>query len=365
MATRLHANPQPLTALLSLLLIGAVLSLAACSNDVTRRDVAASLTEDVIAPRYEAAALAANALDERVSRLASDPTAGRLDAAREAWREARSAWSRVQAYTFGPVMELRIPSLVSWWPISQDKIEDALGRDAISADDVRESFAADQRGFSALEYLLFADDDLVLERLSAGDSAYSQYVAALSGVIAEAMQQAADDWRGEYGDAFSGSGDLAIAENLAIADLVRIPVFLTETVGDMQLGVALGVTKPEADPSVIPEGNAGAGVDDLEQNLRGIQDTYLGDADGLGISDLIAQLSEDAGQRMRDALSDAINAIDALKSTGQSLNDLLQTDPDAVAEARDAIKAVQIVLNTEVVSLLGVTIGFSDNDGDS
>ena len=133
----------------------------------------------------------------------------------------------------------------------------------------------------------------------------------------------------------------------------------------MQLGVALGVTKPEADPSVIPEGNAGAGVDDLEQNLRGIQDTYLGDADGLGISDLIAQLSEDADQRMRDALSDAINAIDALKSTGQSLNDLLQTDPDAVAEARDAIKAVQIVLNTEVVSLLGVTIGFSDNDGDS
>ena len=125
------------------------------------------------------------------------------------------------------------------------------------------------------------------------------------------------------------------------------------------------MTKPEADPSVIPEGNAGAGVDDLEQNLRGIQDTYLGDADGLGISDLIAQLSEDADQRMRDALSDAINAIDALKSTGQSLNDLLQTDPDAVAEARDAIKAVQIVLNTEVVSLLGVTIGFSDNDGDS
>ena len=365
MATHLHANPRPLAALLSLLLVGAVLALAACSNDVTRRDVAASLTEDVIAPRYEAAANAANALDERVSRLASDPTAGRLDAARDAWREARSAWSRVQAYTFGPVMELRIPSLVSWWPISEDKIEDALGRDAISTTDVRESFAADQRGFSALEYLLFADDDLVLERLSAGDNAYSQYIAALSDVIAEAMQQAADDWRGEYGDAFSGSGDRAIAENLAIADLVRIPVFLTETVGDMQLGVALGVTKPEADPSVIPEGNAGAGVDDLEQNLRGIQDTYLGDADGLGISDLIAQLSEDADQRMRDALSDAINAVNALERTGQSLNDLLQTDPDAVAEARDAIKAVQIVLNTEVVSLLGVTIGFSDNDGDS
>ncbi len=106
-------------------------------------------------------------------------------------------------------------------------------------------------------------------------------------------------------------------------------------------------------------------MDDLAQNMRGIQDTYLGAAEGLSISDLITQLSEDADQRMRDALSDAINAIESLDGSGQSLKQLLQTDPDAVSEARDAIKAVQIILNTEIVSLLGVTIGFSDNDGDS
>ena len=365
MATRVNSYSARLIALLSILLIGTALSLSACSNDVTRRDVAASLTELVIAPRYEAAAVAARALDERVTRLATDPTPGRLDAARDAWREARSAWSRVQAYSFGPVMELRIPSLVSWWPISPEKIDQTLSRDAISGEDVRESFAADQRGFSALEYLLFADDDTVLGRLGAGSGVFGQYLTALSGVIADAIEQASNDWNGEYGDAFSGSGDRAISENLAIADLGRVPVFMTETVGDMQLGVALGVTKAEADLSVIPEGNAGAGVDDLEQNVRGIQDTYLGDADGLGISNLIAQLSEDADRRMRDVLTEAIASIEALSGRGQSLTELLQTDPDAVATARDRIKAVQIVFNTEIVSLLGVTIGFSDNDGDS
>lgn len=365
MATWLSTSSRRFTALLSLLMIGAALLLASCSSDVTRRDVAASLTELVITPRYEAAADSAEALNERIRILVSDPTAGRLEAVRDSWREARSDWSRVQAYSFGPVMELRIPSLVDWWPISRNKIEETLGRDAISTSDVRESFAADQRGFSALEYLLFADDDLVLERLSAGGDAYGQYLSALAAVIADATRQAADDWRGDYGEAFSGNGDRAISENLAIADLVRVPVFLTETVGDMQLGVALGITKPEADASVIPEGSAGAGVDDLKQQVRGIQDTYLGGDDGLGISDLIAQLSEDADQRMREALADAIDVIEALGSGGQPLQRLLETDPDAVAEARDAIKAVQIILNTEVVSLLGVTIGFSDNDGDS
>ncbi len=351
--------------MLSIVVLVVTLSVSACSNDVTRRDVAASLAEQVIAPRYEVAAVAAQALDERVTRLASDPTAGRLDAAREAWREARSAWSRLQAYSFGPVMELRIPSLVSWWPISPEKIDETLTRDAVAAEDVRESFAADQRGFGALEYLLFADDEVVLSRLGSGSDVYGPYLTALSGVIADAIQQASDDWAGAYGAAFSGTGNRAIAENLAIADLVRVPVFLTETIGDMQLGVALGITKPEADLSVIPEGSAGAGVDDLAQYVRGIQDTYLGDTDGLGISDLIAQLSEDADQRMRDALVDAIGAIESLKGDGQPLRQVLESDPDAVAEARDAIKAVQIVLNAEIVSLLGVTIGFSDNDGDS
>jgi len=187
----------------------------------------------------------------------------------------------------------------------------------------------------------------------------------LATVIADAIRLAAVDWSGTYGEEFSGTGERAISENFAIADLVRVPVFLTETIGDMQLGVALGATKPEADLSVIPGGHANQALSDLEQNVRGIRDTYFGDAEGLGLSDLVAQLSEATDRRMRDRLAQAIEAIETLQSRGESLQRLLKTDPDAEAEVRDAIKSMQVVLNTEVVSLLGVSIGFSDNDGDS
>ena len=365
MATRLNHLSTRFAALLVVCLAGAASILTACSNEVTRRDVAASLTELVIVPRYEAAAERAEFMNERIRILVSDPTIGRLEAARDSWRAARSDWSRIQAYTFGPVMERRIASQVDWWPIDEEKILAALTRMSISAEDVRETFAADQRGFSALEYLLFAESEGLLKRLQSGDEAYGQYLTAMAMVIAEAVRLAADDWSEDYGSVFSGTGDRAISENLAIADLVRVPVFLTETVGDMQLGSALGITRPEADLTAIPEGDAGAGVADLEHYVRGIQDTYLGDVDGLGISDLVAQLSEEADQRMRDALSGAINAIESLNGSGHPLVELLQTDPDVVSAVRDAIKSVQIILTTEIVSLLGVTIGFSDNDGDS
>lgn len=358
-------RPHRIAMPIVLLLLGAAVLAIACSNDVSRRDVVASLTELVIVPQHEAAADSARVLDARIQELVDQPAAGHLAQARGAWREARSAWSRIQAYSFGPIMDRRIPSLVDWWPIDTEKIGEALGRPSISAEDVRERFAASQRGFGALEYLLFTDDETVLGALESGIIAYGPYLLAISGVISEALEQAASDWRGAYGDEFAGRSDRAVAESLAIADLVRAPVFLTETVGDMQLGVALGITKPEANPTVIPGGNSDQALDDLEQNIRGIQNTYLGGDEGLGLSDLIAQLSEETDQRMRDTLTDAIEAIDALKRRNQPLKQLTQSDPDAVSEVRDAIKAMQIVLNTEVVSLLGVSIGFSDNDGDS
>ena len=365
MSTRPNHIVRRLAALLLVLAFGFAAMQTACSNDVTRRDVAASLTELVIAPRYQAAADYARALDVRIQTLVDEPSADNLRRARSAWRDARSASSRVQAYTFGPVMDRRIPSLVDWWPIDEGKIQVALARSTISAEDVRETFAADQGGFSALEHLLFADDDSLLGRLESGDQANGQYLTALSSVIVDALQQASDDWSGDYGEQFSGSGDRAIAEALAIADLVRVPVFPTETIGDMQLGVALGITKPDADPDVIPEGSAHHALSDLEQSIRGIQDIYLGDADGLGLSNLVAQLSEETDQGMREALTQAIDAIESLAVHNQPLRQLVQSDPDAVAEVREAIKAMQVVLNTEVVSLLGVSIGFSDNDGDS
>ncbi|MCY3569056.1 MAG: hypothetical protein OXH38_10540, partial [Chloroflexi bacterium] len=207
MAARFLDFSAQITALLSILLIGVALALSACSNDVTRRDVAESLTELVIIPRYEAAAESAEAMTERTRILVSDPTAGRLEAARDSWREARLNWSRIQAYTFGPVMERRLASQVEWWPIDEEKILAALTRTSISAEDVRETFAADQRGLSTLEYLLFDESEDVLERLRSGDGAYGQYLTALATVIADALRLAADDWIDDYGAVFSGTGD--------------------------------------------------------------------------------------------------------------------------------------------------------------
>ena len=62
----------------------------------------------------------------------------------------------------------------------------------------------------------------------------------------------------------------------------------------------------------------------------------------------------------------AIDAtVAAANNLGGSVISRLETDPVKVKMVYDSIKELQRILNTEIVSLLGVSVGFADTDGDS
>lgn len=272
---------------------------------------------------------------------------------------------------FGPVMDRRSESLISYWlndPKEADNrypqpIEARLARsEPITAEAVIEVFASTERGLHAVEYLLFAEDGRVLSALAEPGSRYADYLLSLTEVIAEETAALRDAWSGKYGDQFAGRGERAIGESLALTELVRMSVFLTETVADMQLGDALGMRGGEPNPLAIPGGAAERALEDVRERVLGMQELYLGAANGLGVSDLIAALSEETDERMRAAFAAAVTAIDAI---APPLKWATAEQASAVVEAREVIEHLQRVMNTEVVSLLGIGVGFSDNDGDS
>ena len=87
-----------------------------------------------------------------------------------------------------------------------------------------------------------------------------------------------------------------------------------------------------------------------------------GGEEGLGISDLVRPLSEDTDGRVRDQFDAAISAIDAVEG---SLRAAITERPEQVRRVHESLQNVQITISTEVVSLLGVSVGFTDTDGDS
>ena len=132
----------------------------------------------------------------------------------------------------------------------------------------------------------------------------------------------------------------------------------------MRLGKALGVYGGVPDPSAIHGWRpAITPVADLRNQTLGMRDIYLGadDGAGLGIGKLVAGVSPEANGRMVAAFEAVLTAIDGLE---EPLPASVVSNPEPARTAHARLQELQRAWNTEVVSLLGVTVGFADTDGD-
>ena len=339
------------------------------TQSATRADVLEGLTAGVILPGYTAAAESMAEFSQSVDAMCSGPSEDALGAARDAWREARGAWLRTESYRFGPAMDRRSISLVDWWPIDVEKIERNLAdEEAVTPERVKEFLPSTQRGISVAEYLLFSPNSAGLADGSA--PARCAYLQSVASVNSEEVAGILADWQGSggsggYAGYFDGTGSLALFDSDAEAEVVRSLVFQVRAIANMRLGAALGVDVT-ADASAIPSGpsNNGEGNsrEDLLSQLDGIASVYRGVEGGMGLSARVASISADTDARMLAAIEATIAATRRLEG---SIIAQVEANPAQVRAVYDNLKELQRVLNTEIVSLLGVSVGFSDTDGDS
>ena len=335
-------------------------------DKATRAEMLQSLTAQVILPGYTAAAAGLAQLEQSLEGLCASPAQAGLDAARQDWRAARQGWLRTESYRFGPAMERRSVSLADWWPIEADKIDAHLdGGEEITEERVLEYLPATQRGLNAIEYLLFGPGSGALADGS-GAERRCAYLRSLSAVARDEADGILADWQGSeeaagYAGYFDGTGSLALLDSEAEAEAVRSLVFQVRAIANMRLGAALGIDG-EADAGAIPSGDADNTREDLLSQLDGIAAVYRGADGGLGLSARVASVSEETDARMAAAIESTIAATESL---GGSIIAQLEANPAQVRAVYDSMKELQRVLNTEIVSLLGVSVGFSDTDGDS
>ncbi len=342
-----------------------LLLLTACGSGAASKDeVLIGMTDEVVVPAYEALARDVAQMERDAAALCGAPSSASLDAARQSWRAARASWMRSEAMRFGPAMDRRSVRLVDWSPTDTDGIDASLAVGPVPVGDIREVVASDRRGFGAVEHLLFGD--AALDRLT-GSEARCFYLTGLTGVMREETDGILAEWvdgaagSAAFKDYFTGRSDSAALSSAAVADVVRTQVFLIRGIVDMRLANALGL-RGEPDFSMIPGSAADNGLGDLRNDLLGMQAVYEGAGDGLGLSNLVRPLSEETDERMREHFADSLAAVDAVAGP---LRAAVAERPDQVRGLYDRLAALQRTLSTEVVSLLGISVGFTDTDGDS
>lgn len=347
-------------------------TLAACASDGPgEAEMLASVTDNVIVPRYEALASETAALRGALATACASPSDATLTAARDAWRRAVAAWAQSEASGVGPAQDRRSASRIAW-PIVQPERIDALiaDRPNLTADAAGSEISSTQRGLWAIEHVLFTAD--APAGLASG-SGRCAYLAAVAQVAADEASALLNEWRvakdgggPPYKDYFTARSAQGLITSDAVAELVRTQVFLIRTIVDMRLAGAVGL-RGEPDPSAIPGGAAENALADLRNQIEGMRAVYEGAdgesaPDGYGLAALVAPRSADADSRVRERFAASSAAMDAL---GAPLRQAAaRRSPEAQALLQ-ALMDLQTTLSTEVVSLLGVSVGFSDADGDS
>lgn len=354
---------------LPVLLSALILSASACTGGgPSDKDVLISLTDHVVVPAYHQAAADAVQLEQAAAELCRTPSEASLDAARQAWSVARASWLRTRAMSFGPVMDRRSASLLDWSPTDAAGIDASIASAdfAVNAGVIRNSVSADRRGFGAMEHLLFNPDSLA--SLSSSPPACA-YLSAVTQVNREETAALLAEWTvgGELGtpykDYFTDRAGLSVVPSDAVEEVVRVQVFMIRDMVQVRIAPALGLRGTGPDLTAVPGNAADNGLADIHHELLGMQKIYNGaGGEELGISHLVIPLSEETDQRFRENLSAALLAVEAVEVP---LTVAITERPEQVTALYDRLSDVQKTLATEVVSLLGVSVGFSDTDGDT
>jgi hypothetical protein len=327
-----------------------------------------TLAGGVIVPAYTDLVDALDGLTTALDDLCARPSPAALDAARTAWDDAAGAWQRTRPVAVGPAMDRRLMSAVAY-PVRPDDVAEVLaGTGPVTPETLADS-GASARGLATVELLLF-EPDVADAQLPAGpaDGRRCAYASAAATLAGEASQEVLDDWTG--GGGAGGAGE-AYAEQFvagidgdpqkSLSALVNEVAHALQTIDDQGLrGIAVA-EGPDDVPVNQRDGAAGHRVADLKSLLDTVQAVIEGPGGDDGLGSLVADRSGDTGERLDDALAAAVETVGALPD---SIPDTLAV-PDDLAAAGEAAAALKVVVSTEVASLLGITIGFSDADGDS
>jgi predicted lipoprotein len=337
------------------LVIAALLPLAmtACGGDskASREDVLDSLTNEVILPKYEKAASSSRDLETKVKAACANPAS--VPAATDALETARLDWKRTEAVFLGPVMDQRTDAYVDYKVDTADveRLATTTSPSKLDPETVGKRVAADQRGYGALEYLL-TTPNITTPR-------GCEYASSLAKVAADGEQAALEAWKNAKGSDAAYAETIVKDPNMSLDDLVNDSINTLRAVSDLELRAATGRNGAAGDATAIKEGALNDGTTAIRARVEGVRDVMVGSGDQKGLSELLTAETVDA---LKKALDDSFAAMNAVPG---SLRAASQQDKQKVSDIAERLDDLRRIISTEVVSQLGVAVGFSDSDGDS
>ncbi len=332
-----------------------------------RRAMLDALVLETILPLHETLATEAAELEAAGQAFQADPTEDTLADFQAAWEEASIAFEHIQVYSFQRVMPYmtQLDSAPTNIPFIEDYIE--LEEPGTIDAEFVSLLGSSSKGLPALEYLIFSEDALadLTETQNRRD-----YAVAAAADIRRVADQLVTEWtpgEGGYADRFISADGEPASVRSSVSMITNEMIAGLEDVARFWLGGPLGYRNGgEPQPDLVEAPYSNTSVSKLVANLEGVQMALNGHEDVPSLADYLDFLGAELdGEPLSEVLNAEIEAlIEQLNSIDGPLQTAVVEDTATVEETYEqAVDLLQLV-KTDTANQLGITVTFSDNDGD-
>jgi uncharacterized iron-regulated protein len=313
--------------------------------DEEQEKVVKSFVESTILPTYKALAEAALVMRDANNALKANPSDATMQAASDAWMDARVKWEISEAFLFGPVGDqaLDIDGHIDSWPLELNDIVQEINKGTITG---REAWQKEGEviGFHVTEYLLYRDgqtrpvSDLTPNELSyltaATDALVWDCILAYVAWVGESNVPAAmKTVFNENADVVAHLADNPSYNNFATR-LTNAPGYPTIAAamseiasGAAEIAGEVGATKiaapyDERNTNKVESWYSWHSLDDYTNNILSIKNAYLGGTDDnsrqpVSLSTYIAKKDPERDKQIKEKIEDCIAKIKAIGNNGQ------------------------------------------------
>ena len=228
------------------LIVSSVCIMVSCSKkdssklpDFDRKAMLQNFAENIINPSFTDLQITVAALKSATDAFTTLPNDANLTTAQTAWDAAYCSWMYANSFNFGPAGEEGIrKSLVEeigTWPADVATIETNI----INGNTTLNDFKRDNRGFNAVEYLLFANgNNSNTVTAFTTNTNRKIYLTALVNKLKMQVEQVATAWTGNYTTSFINNAGTDVGSSTA--QMYNEFVRSFENIKNFKIGLPLG-----------------------------------------------------------------------------------------------------------------------------
>lgn len=363
-------------------LLSAVVIVACSKNDSSdkpsdgfdRKALLTHVADNIIIPAYSNFQTVFSEMKTAAGAFTASPDAAKLATLRAKWRAAYVAWQGVELFNFGPADNVLLRNYFNIYPTDVTLLRNHISTGSYDLEVITNNKV---QGLPALDYLLNgagSSDAEILANFSTGSDAskWKKYLTDVVNIMSAKLDKVVSDWKGSYRQQFvsndgTGAGSpLSLMVNEYIMNFER---FLRSGKFAIPAGVMSGTPAPEKVEAFYSKD---LGMDLAKAALRASRDFYLGKSfngstTGPGLQSYLQALGKNNANvaTLATNIENQFGVLDAkMTALGNSVYGAIAGNRPAVLALYDEFQKQVRYLKVDMISAMGITISYTDADGD-